>query len=271
MSEIRELHAANRKRQVVISEMLKADQRRSTEMRELRIADHTRQQQLIQTLTVMQSLQGQVTTLQGQSAPLLKDRLRTKGSLKTLPETIITNNNRTRGRTLAGFILQGLVKRSHTRDLNPYALNETITTTVRVLQNATNATNLAILLVTVGVREMPTMLTIRGALGQARNLLASSVDDKYGYMKSHMKTVKNGQTRTQERKSEQKPEAKARKSQIFSQLQSILVNRSQPQRTKSKIFHFSPPSFRKVHKWSLTLNGPHPDPKAQSLSPIALS
>ncbi|GKF51568.1 hypothetical protein Tco_0148035, partial [Tanacetum coccineum] len=59
MSEIRELHAADRRRQAMISEMLKADQKRSTEMRELRIADHTRQQQLIQTLTVMQSLQGQ--------------------------------------------------------------------------------------------------------------------------------------------------------------------------------------------------------------------
>ncbi|GJV33434.1 reverse transcriptase domain-containing protein [Tanacetum coccineum] len=57
------------------------------------------------------------------------ERLRTKGSLKTLPETIKTNNNRTRGRTLAGLILQGLVKRSHKGDLNPYALNATITTT----------------------------------------------------------------------------------------------------------------------------------------------
>ncbi|GKA87791.1 hypothetical protein Tco_0809555, partial [Tanacetum coccineum] len=46
------------------------DHRRSAEMRELRTADHTRQQQLIQTLTVMQSLQGQVTTLQGQVAAL---------------------------------------------------------------------------------------------------------------------------------------------------------------------------------------------------------
>ncbi|GKB57457.1 putative reverse transcriptase domain-containing protein [Tanacetum coccineum] len=36
------------------------DQRRSAEMRELRTADHTRQQQLIQTLIVMQSLQGQI-------------------------------------------------------------------------------------------------------------------------------------------------------------------------------------------------------------------
>ncbi|GJV64293.1 hypothetical protein Tco_1475121 [Tanacetum coccineum] len=39
-------------------------------------------------------------------------------------------------------------------------------------------TKLVILLVTVGVREVPTMLTIRGALGQARNLLASSVEFK---------------------------------------------------------------------------------------------
>ncbi|GJU74829.1 hypothetical protein Tco_1266234 [Tanacetum coccineum] len=59
MSEIRELHDADRRRQA------------------LRIADHTRQQQLIQTLTVMQSLQrevtpllGQVTTLQGQVTAL---------------------------------------------------------------------------------------------------------------------------------------------------------------------------------------------------------
>ncbi|GJZ46084.1 reverse transcriptase domain-containing protein [Tanacetum coccineum] len=66
--------------------------------------------------------------------------------------------------------------RAYTGDLNPYALNATIHTTVRVLQNATNATKLAILLVTVGVREMPTLLTIRGALDQARNLLALSVE-----------------------------------------------------------------------------------------------
>ncbi|GJU03201.1 hypothetical protein Tco_1113539, partial [Tanacetum coccineum] len=39
MSEIRELHAADRRRQAVTSEMLKADHRRSAEMRELRTAD----------------------------------------------------------------------------------------------------------------------------------------------------------------------------------------------------------------------------------------
>ncbi|GJU25886.1 putative reverse transcriptase domain-containing protein [Tanacetum coccineum] len=47
MSEIRELHAADRRRQAVTSEMLKANHRRSAEMRELRTTDHTRQQQLI--------------------------------------------------------------------------------------------------------------------------------------------------------------------------------------------------------------------------------
>ncbi|GKB38680.1 hypothetical protein Tco_0883622 [Tanacetum coccineum] len=50
MSEIRELHAADRGRQAV--------------------TDRTRQQQLIQTLTVIQSLQGLVTTLQGQVTAL---------------------------------------------------------------------------------------------------------------------------------------------------------------------------------------------------------
>ncbi|GJX84630.1 putative reverse transcriptase domain-containing protein [Tanacetum coccineum] len=59
ISEIRELHAVDRKRQAVTLEMLKADHRRFAEMRELRTTDRTRQQQLIQTLTVMQSLQRQ--------------------------------------------------------------------------------------------------------------------------------------------------------------------------------------------------------------------
>ncbi|GJR42687.1 putative reverse transcriptase domain-containing protein [Tanacetum coccineum] len=53
MLEIRELHAADRRRQAVTLEMLKADHRRSAEMRELRTADRTRQQQLIQTLTAI--------------------------------------------------------------------------------------------------------------------------------------------------------------------------------------------------------------------------
>ncbi|GJR69845.1 reverse transcriptase domain-containing protein [Tanacetum coccineum] len=104
--------------------------------------------------------------------------LENKGKFETLPETIKQQKQNNETEPSGMGLMQGLVKRIHTGDLNPYTLNATITTTVRVLQNATNATKLAILLVTVGVREVTTMLTIRGALGQARNLLASSVEFK---------------------------------------------------------------------------------------------
>ncbi|GJS14450.1 putative reverse transcriptase domain-containing protein [Tanacetum coccineum] len=69
-----------------------------------------------------------------------------------------------------------LVRRSHTEDLNPYALNATITMMVHLLPNATSATELAICLVTIGVPPMPTLLTTKGALGQIRNLLAINVE-----------------------------------------------------------------------------------------------
>nr|GEX65871.1 putative reverse transcriptase domain-containing protein [Tanacetum cinerariifolium] len=59
MTEIKELHATDHRRQIVTSEMLRADHKRSAEIRGLRTADRTRHQQLIQTLTMMQSLQGQ--------------------------------------------------------------------------------------------------------------------------------------------------------------------------------------------------------------------
>ncbi|GKA39708.1 hypothetical protein Tco_0732259 [Tanacetum coccineum] len=55
-------------------------------------------------------------------------------------------------------------------------------------------------------------------LALVANTYASPSYSRNGYMKSQKKTIKNGQTRTQERKSEQKPKAKARKSQIYSQL-----------------------------------------------------
>ncbi|GKG39319.1 hypothetical protein Tco_0463464, partial [Tanacetum coccineum] len=115
------------------------------------------------------------------SALLLNARQRVKGSLRTPQGTLRTttttnNNNRTRGRTLAGPTLQDLVRRSHTGDLNPYAQNATITTMVHVLLNATNATKLAILPVTVEVRQMLTMLTTRRALSRVRSLLAMSVE-----------------------------------------------------------------------------------------------
>nr|GFC84405.1 hypothetical protein [Tanacetum cinerariifolium] len=42
-TEIKELHAADRKRHIVTSEVLRADHRRFTEIRGLRITDRTRQ------------------------------------------------------------------------------------------------------------------------------------------------------------------------------------------------------------------------------------
>ncbi|GJW97807.1 hypothetical protein Tco_0179615 [Tanacetum coccineum] len=68
---------SDRSRQRAISDLLETDRRRREEMRELRAADRARQQQIIQTLTVMQTLQremiplqGLVTTLQGQVTAL---------------------------------------------------------------------------------------------------------------------------------------------------------------------------------------------------------
>ncbi|GKB11701.1 putative reverse transcriptase domain-containing protein [Tanacetum coccineum] len=58
---------------------------------------------------------------------------------------MITNtNNRTRDKTRAGLMLQGLVRRNLTEDPNLYAINATINMMVSVLQNATSATELAI-------------------------------------------------------------------------------------------------------------------------------
>ncbi|GKC12664.1 tubulin gamma-1 chain [Tanacetum coccineum] len=68
--------------------------------------------------------------------------------------------------------------------------------------------------------------------GGTRNNWASGYHQlpmRYGYIKNHKKTVKNGQARTRERKSEQKPEAKARKilskqSLAHSQAHSHVIN-----------------------------------------------
>ncbi|GJY07483.1 putative reverse transcriptase domain-containing protein [Tanacetum coccineum] len=57
-------------------------------------------------------------------------------------------------------------RKNNMGDLNPYAQNAIITTMVRVLPNATNATKLVILLMTVGVRQVLTMLTTRRALAK---------------------------------------------------------------------------------------------------------
>nr|GFA46528.1 hypothetical protein [Tanacetum cinerariifolium] len=63
MSEIKELQAADRKRQTVISELLRIDHRRSTEILELRT---TLQGQVIALQGQVTTLQSHVTTLQGQ-------------------------------------------------------------------------------------------------------------------------------------------------------------------------------------------------------------
>ncbi|GJR37860.1 hypothetical protein Tco_1213544 [Tanacetum coccineum] len=65
----RSMEAADRRSQTVTSEMLQADHMRQAEIAALRTFDRTRQEQLVQTLTLMQSLQGQVTALQGQQGP----------------------------------------------------------------------------------------------------------------------------------------------------------------------------------------------------------
>nr|GEY37112.1 reverse transcriptase domain-containing protein [Tanacetum cinerariifolium] len=74
MTEIRELHAADRRRQTVISEMLRADHRRSTEIIELRTA-----------------LQGQVTALQGQKQMTPKRTTRSTADQETINATSVTN------------------------------------------------------------------------------------------------------------------------------------------------------------------------------------
>nr|GEZ65437.1 hypothetical protein [Tanacetum cinerariifolium] len=74
MTEIRELHAADRRRQTVILEMLRADHRRSTEIIGLRTA-----------------LQGQVTALQGQKQMAPKRTTRSTTDQETINATSVTN------------------------------------------------------------------------------------------------------------------------------------------------------------------------------------
>ncbi|GJX85602.1 putative reverse transcriptase domain-containing protein [Tanacetum coccineum] len=101
---------------------------------------------------------------------------------------ITNNNNRTSGRTLAGFILQGLVRRNLTEDLNLCAQNATITMTVSVLPNVTSATELVICPVIVGVLQMLILLITKGTLG--KSICGRPCRDKprlkrhYGYIPS---------------------------------------------------------------------------------------
>ncbi|GJU89378.1 hypothetical protein Tco_1301801 [Tanacetum coccineum] len=60
----------------------------------------------------------------------------------------------------------------------PLAQSAITTMTVRVLQSAINATNMVTSPVTVGVREMPMLLTTKGSLWQVRRLFAMNVGIK---------------------------------------------------------------------------------------------
>ncbi|GJZ24197.1 hypothetical protein Tco_0561656 [Tanacetum coccineum] len=72
-----------------------------------------------------------------------------------------------------GLYCSELVKETIWGILNPFvAQNAAITTTVHVLPDATSAIKSAIWLVTARALQPLTMLTIRGALGQFRSLLA---------------------------------------------------------------------------------------------------
>ncbi|GJT56619.1 hypothetical protein Tco_0991673 [Tanacetum coccineum] len=77
------------------------------------------------------------------------------------------HNNKTRGRTLGGLTLLGLVKRESTRDHCPCVQNTTITTNGHVLPDVINARRSAIWLVTVGV--LVPMQRIQAALDQQKS------------------------------------------------------------------------------------------------------
>ncbi|GJW40497.1 hypothetical protein Tco_0066342 [Tanacetum coccineum] len=88
MSEIIELQSADIRRQRAMSDLLETGRRRREEMR---AADRTRQQQIIQTLTIMQTLQremvplqGLVTTLQGQVTALQGQVMTLQGQVTAL-------------------------------------------------------------------------------------------------------------------------------------------------------------------------------------------
>nr|GFB47482.1 hypothetical protein [Tanacetum cinerariifolium] len=93
MSEIRELQAADRRRQTAISELLWIDHRRSTKITELRTA-----------------LQGQVTALQGQSQMAPKRTTRSTADQETINATSVTNTQ------LQAMIDQGVIAALVARD-----------------------------------------------------------------------------------------------------------------------------------------------------------
>ncbi|GKB66695.1 putative ribonuclease H-like domain-containing protein [Tanacetum coccineum] len=70
-------------------------------------------------------------------------------------------------------------------------------------------------------------------------------NDKYGYIKNHKKTVKNGQARTRERKSVQKPEAKPEKVNPSVKLVKPWSTEVNPQKDKTQNISFQSLKFQK--------------------------
>ncbi|GJS67555.1 putative reverse transcriptase domain-containing protein [Tanacetum coccineum] len=94
-------HRADRRSHTVTSEMLQADHMRQAEIATLQTFDRTRQEQLVQTLTLMQSLQGQ------KMAPKRKTR--------STPETTTTTTSVTNAQ-LQAMIDQGVTAALAARD-----------------------------------------------------------------------------------------------------------------------------------------------------------
>ncbi|GKG33171.1 hypothetical protein Tco_0430681 [Tanacetum coccineum] len=87
---------------------------------------------------------------------------------------ITNNNNRTRGRAYAA----GSGEKKPYEGSKPLCSKCNYHHDGQCAPNATSVTELAIWPVTVGVLQMPTLLTTKGALGHVRNLLAMNVEPR---------------------------------------------------------------------------------------------
>ncbi|GKC69571.1 hypothetical protein Tco_1115454 [Tanacetum coccineum] len=149
-SHIRELQSADRRRQTVITKML--------------AADHRRQKLFTEALKLIKRLQTQMAEFERQTGmrcvayKLKTMQEATEMAIEVMDKTIrtfadrqqrtreiqiITNNHNTTtktiGKTLAGLMLHGLLRRNNMGDPNPYAENAIITPMV-IAPKCTNVT-----------------------------------------------------------------------------------------------------------------------------------